>query len=166
MTANILTAERLRTLLHYDSKTGVFTRLVSTSSNARVGDVAGSPNSKGYLQIGVDGKSYLSHRLAWLYVNGEWPIADTDHINRVKTDNRICNLRQVNRSENMQNRKHFNSNNTSGFLGVSLDSKREKWKAIIMVNRKFIFLGRFPTAELANQAYLEAKQKLHPGCTI
>ena len=84
-----LTAERLREVLDYDPDTGVFTRKVRTASSVKVGDVAGSLNGKGYIRIRVDGRLYFAHRLAWLYVHGEWPVDQVDHINGIKNDNRI-----------------------------------------------------------------------------
>jgi len=89
-------------LLTYDPYTGLFTWLVDAYSNKVKGKIAGSIK-EGYINISIDRKLYRAHRLAWLYVNGVFP-SEIDHINRVKSDNRICNLREVSRSENCQNR--------------------------------------------------------------
>lgn len=153
-----LSAVRLRELLHYDPLTGVFTRLVRTSSNANAGATVGVPTN-GYLYAGVDGKRYRCHRLAWLYQMGAWPENDIDHINGVRDDNRWENLRHVTRSENMQNQHRAKSNNISGFLGVSKDG--DKWAAKIKTNEGQRFLGSFNDAEQASAAYLAAKRTLH-----
>ncbi|EBY0956393.1 HNH endonuclease, partial [Salmonella enterica subsp. enterica serovar Kentucky] len=84
-----------------------------------------SINSDGYLMIMINGKAYPAHRLAWLIVYGTMPDGFIDHINRVRTDNRISNLRLVTHSENMQNRK-IQKNNKSGYRGVSWDAKYGK----------------------------------------
>ena len=143
-----LTAERLRELFHYDPLTGVFTRLVSTASNARAGDVAGTLMQIGYLLIGIQGKSYLAHRLAWLFVHGEWPKDQIDHINRDRTDNRICNLREATIKQNQRNLSK-SCNNTSGVPGVHWRSDRAKWWALIESDGQKHYLGMFNTKEEA-----------------
>ena len=92
-----ITADELRSILHYNPLTGVFTRIRSAHPH-RVGVVVGSV-SHGYILIGLLGKRYRAHRLAWLYVYGTWPKHDIDHINRNRSDNRICNLRDVTRQQ-------------------------------------------------------------------
>lgn len=154
-----LTVERLRALLHYDQATGVFTRRVSRGGSA-AGSVAGCPDKDGYVMLMVDRVSYKAHRLAWLYFHGEWPSGDVDHINEQTGDNRIINLRQASRSENMQNRSAANRGNRSGFLGVSRNNGR--WFAQITVARKRVHLGYHDTPEAAHAAYVEAKRRLHP----
>jgi len=91
----MLTTDRLRELLDYDTETGLFRWKTPTNNRITVGSLAGQNHPKGYTRIGVDGAKYLAHRLAWLYVHGVWPINQIDHINRMKTDNRINNLRDV-----------------------------------------------------------------------
>ena len=87
-----LTAEHLRSQLHYDPATGVFTRKVATSNTVKVGDVAGNRHIDGYWEVSVLNKTYLAHKLAWLYVYGEMPSGRLTHINGDKSDNRIENL--------------------------------------------------------------------------
>jgi hypothetical protein len=100
-----ITAERLRQLLHYDPERGVFTwlsRPAERSWNTRfAGTRAGTINGLGYVVIGILGRRYKAHRLAWLYVHGEWPGRELDHINCDKSDNRIANLRPATRSQNI-----------------------------------------------------------------
>lgn len=154
-----LTAQRLRELLRYDPETGVFTRRVKTSARTFVGKVAGAASSGGYLQIRVDSARYLAHRLAWLYMNGEWPKQCIDHINGIRTDNRITNLRDVSSGVNAQN--VHNSKGRSGLVGVSVH--RHGFVAFIGKNHSVTYLGIFKTAEEARAAYIVAKRQLHDG---
>ena len=147
----MLTQKRLKELLHYDESTGVFTWRVAKSHRMRVGSVAGSVAlPKGYIRIKIDCRNYLAHRLALFYVHGVFPASETDHINRIKTDNRIANLRPCTQSENNKN-THVNAKNTSGFKGVS--RYRGKWTARGAINGTRHYLGYFPTAEAASEAY-------------
>ncbi len=98
-----------------------------------------SINSDGYLMIMINGKAYPAHRLAWLIVYGTMPDGFIDHINRVRTDNRISNLRLVTHSENMQNRK-IQKNNKSGYRGVSWDAKYGKWSEPPRVSWRVFYL--------------------------
>lgn len=160
----MITQKRLRELLSYDPDTGVFQWLFSRGT-ARAGAVAGSADSYGYLQTKIDRRCYLNHRLAWLYVHGEWPTRQIDHINGKRTDNRLANLRIVSASVNQQNHRVARVDNKCGLLGVSSSGKR--WQARIShPGGKDAYLGLFDTPELAHAAYLEAKRRLHPGCTI
>ena len=144
--ASPITQEHLRQLLAYSAETGVFTRKVSTSNSVKVGDIAGSPSSNGYINIGVLGKLQKAHRLAWLYVYGVWPSEDIDHVNRDRTDNRICNLRAVTRQQNMHNTSRL-SNNKSGHPGVHWDVAAKKWVAQVGHNGKSTYVGQFSLLE-------------------
>lgn len=154
-----LTAEYLRSILHYDQETGIFTRKVSTSNRVKVGDVAGCPDGQGYLQISVQSRLYQAHRLAWLYMHGEWPKLNIDHINRNPSDNRLVNLRDVTNKQNMQNAGKY-SHNTSGHPGVSWYKQKSKWRARITHNQKQIHLGYFSILEEAIAAR-KAAEKLY-----
>lgn len=135
-----LTQERLKELFNYDPETGIFTRIISTG-NVFSGDVAGTVSKKdGYERICINYKRHLSHRLAFLYVDGYFPEHDVDHINGVRTDNSWNNLRHASRSCNNQNCK-VSKNNTSGFHGVTYNKKYNKWEAQAMLNRKKTYLG-------------------------
>jgi hypothetical protein len=154
-----LTAARLRELFNYDPETGLFTRLVQTASNARVGTVAGSLN-KGYILVCVDRMRFFGHRLAWLYVHGRFPAKHIDHINGIGHDNRIVNLRECTHYENLQNitaRKH----STSGYVGASFHKQTGKWQSKIRLKGKHIYLGVFQSKEEAHEAYVKAKAKYH-----
>lgn len=157
----------LKTALDYDEATGIFTWKAPTGRRTRIGDVAGAITEKGYRVIGVKGKVYFAHRLAWLYVHGKWPTEFLDHINGDRADNRIANLREADRALNGQNLKQATAQNqSSGFLGVSKVKTKKKWRAMIDYQGLKISLGYFETPELAHQAYLMVKRKLHDGCTI
>lgn len=140
------TAEYLRSVLHYDPETGIFTWKVRTSNRINVGDATGCPNGDGYLLISVQSRLYQAHRLAWLYVYGEWPEDQIDHINRNRSDNRIANLRDVSHKQNGQNAGKY-SHNTSGHTGVSWHKQSSKWRATIKHNQKKIHLGYFENLE-------------------
>jgi hypothetical protein len=167
-----LTAERLRELVHYDTASGVFTRLKvatkfgTTSAHRRyTGRKLGTVDKRNNtVQIGIDGRVYFAHRLAWLYVHGKWPENEIDHINGDQTDNRLCNLRDVTRSVNMQNRRKPMPGTKSGYLGVEWSGT--SWRARIKKNKVRYELGCYPTPEEAFEAYLKAKRRLHEGCTI
>ncbi|MCU4119319.1 HNH endonuclease signature motif containing protein [Variovorax sp. N23] len=163
MAKSDLTAARLRELLHYDPETGVFTR-ASGGPGIRIGDVAGSLHADGYVAIMLKGSLYQAHRLAMLYVNGQWPDGEVDHRNGNRSDNRIDNLRNTTATVNQQNRQRATVKNKVGLLGVTV--RREKFRASITVAGKTRYLGDFDTPELAHQAYLEEKRRVHPGCTI
>ena len=156
---NELTAEYLRSVLHYVQETGIFTWKVSTSNRVKVGGIAGSLDGGGYLQIRLQRRPHLAHRLAWLYVYGSWPKDQIDHINRDRADNRIENLREATNKQNMQNRSK-SSHNTSGHPGVSWYKRISKWVAKIMHNQKQIHLGCFNTIEEAIAAR-KAAEKLY-----
>lgn len=161
----IITAARLREVLHYNPITGVFTWRVRTSTCVQVGDVAGGSGSGGYIDIRIDGRKHGAHRLAWLYMTGELPEHEIDHENTCRSDNRWDNLRDATHAQNMQNLRKAPSHNTSGFLGVSED-RRGLWRAQIMVGGRNKSLGYHQTQELAHAAYLEAKARLHPFQTL
>lgn len=135
-----LTQARLKDRVNYDPETGVMTR-IRNSGTAKAGDIMGSVMSHDYLTAGVDGRQYLIHRLAWLYVYGEWP-KNIDHINHKRDDNRIANLRAVTRTENQRNQS-LRKTNASGALGVHWCARRQKWVAQIKAGGRGIYLGRY-----------------------
>ena len=113
----------------------------------KIGDVAGSVDKKGYVRVGVEGESYYAHRLIYKLVHGE-DAEQVDHINGVKTDNRISNLRSVSNRENGRNRK-VSSNNSSGCPGVSWNCKGRLWEVRINADGRRIFLGGYSDIDLA-----------------
>ena len=153
----MLTAETVRKLLDYEPETGVF-RWRSGREGVSKGMVAGTKNAAGYRQIMILRKRYYAHRLAWLYVNGDWPHAEVDHANGDKADNRISNLRLAEKSQNRANTA-LQRNNTSGFKGVCFHKPIGKFYASIQIEKKYKFLGYFDTPEKAHAAYYEAAEK-------
>lgn len=159
-----LTAQRLRELLDYDPETGIFTRRIFRSANAKAGDKAGALMLNGYSAISINKKSFYCHRLAWLYTNGKWPNSCIDHIDGNRLNNAISNLRDLPQRINNQNIAKARAHNTTKHLGVKKNN--DKWGARIGLDGKAFWLGTFKTPELAHAAYLEAKRRLHAGCTI
>ncbi len=163
---NSVTQAMLKETLHYDEITGIFTWIVSSAHRIAIGDIAGFVDNRGYIIIGILNKKYFAHRLAWLYVNGSWPEKLLDHKNGIKSDNRIDNLRDVSQAMNIQNLRKPPKHNKSGYIGASWDKQRGLWQARIDVNGKLLSLGRFKDPKDAHDAYIAAKRKFHPGCTI
>lgn len=160
------TAERLRIEFHFDPLSGLFTRLEQSIFRSGRDKTVGCVGDRGYLKITIGRRTYLAHRLAWMYIHGCWPSGVIDHINGVKTDNRLENLRDVSQSTNTQNRKAAKLTATSGFMGVSKVTGSNTWRASIKVDGKYLYMGGFKTPESAHDAYLNAKRKHHEGCTI
>ena len=125
-------------MFKYDKETGLFSRKLTDGSYKSVG----KKTKDRYMKIGIDKKQYLLHRLAWLYVYGEMPKNELDHINHNRYDNRISNLRETNRSENCQNMSKSKAN-TSGVTGVNWHKHGERWVARIHVDKKRVELGAF-----------------------
>ena len=158
-----LTQERLMSLVSYDAETGVFTWRI-TRRNCKTGAVAGSL-LKGYVRISIDSKIYAAHRLAWLYTHGCWPSNEIDHINRVRNDNRLCNLREATRELNTQN-ANVRVDSPYGIRGVTKHKYRNKYRARIQANKKAMLLGLFDTPEEAAAAYAAAAAKLHAQALV
>lgn len=161
----MLTQERLKEVLDYDPGTGLFRWRSYRCGRALAGAVCGTDNGKGYLTIHIDLVHYKAHRLAWLYVHGVWPEDRIDHINGIKGDNRLANLREANKFTNSQNQRRAQSHNKCGYLGVH-QRDNGRFRASIRVNSKLLSLGTFDTPEHAHKAYVEAKRRLHEGCTL
>ncbi|EAB5378246.1 HNH endonuclease [Salmonella enterica] len=159
MMENQLTQEILKSILSYDHITGIFTRIHS-GGGVKSGDVCSYViPSTGYIATRVFGKLYTAHRLAWLYHYGEWPDGEIDHIDRCRTNNAISNLRCVTISINAHNTKVRSDNNT-GYKGVYYYKSRDKYWAYFCLNNKRVSLGYHETAEMANEAVINAK-RLH-----
>ena len=148
--------------LSYDPDTGEFFWKIKPSKNIAKGSKAGGVDKLGYVRLqytykGVARKMYL-HRLAWRIYYGEWPDLVIDHINRDRSDNRLCNLRVVTVRDNVRNARP----KSGKYSGVHFDSLRSKWVAKVRVDGgKRIFLGRFPCPTLAAIAYDKASSEYH-----
>ena len=149
--------ETVKRIFSYDKDTGEFTRIVAPQGT-KVGDTAGSLGENGYVRLKIDYKTYRAHRIAWLYHYGKFPDGDIDHINHNKSDNRICNLRDVPNLDNQKN-KPILARNKSDVTGVSWSKERQKWVAFISVNSKTKNLGRFKNKYDAIKARRDAEIK-------
>lgn len=158
--SSALTKERVAELLDYSPDSGEFVWRPVRARAHRKG-VINTTNVYGYIVIQIDKRIYKAHRLAWLYCTGSMPIGVIDHINGVKTDNRICNLRDTSSVLNSHNRRNPNINSTTGFLGVY--QSRGAFVAAIKINGRNKHIGSFKTAIEAHEAYMIAKQYLHIG---
>lgn len=150
--------------LSYDPVSGIFLWKIRVSKKVQANSIAGNIGSNGYRYIGItcNGKytRYAAHRLAWLITVGNLPTNNIDHINGIRIDNRLCNLREATHSENQHNRPMLR-NNTSGFKGVSYHKAINKFAARISLDGKSHYLGYFTTPEKAHQAYCKAAKELH-----
>tara|TARA_R110000772_G_scaffold180835_1_gene292128 strand:+ start:150 stop:644 length:495 start_codon:yes stop_codon:yes gene_type:complete len=144
----MITQEKLKNILTYDKITGLFYRKASNS-------IAGSFDTRGYVRIYAGSKTYLAHRLVWLYIYGEFPTAGIDHINGIVGDNRIDNLRSADQFTNQKNRK-VNKNNKSGCMGVYGQSNGS-WVVTIKIKNKSHYLGTFTDIQKAIKARKEAE---------
>lgn len=158
-----ITQERLQSLLHYDPETGLFTYL-EDRKHKDAGEIAGAINTNGYVVIPLDGKLFYAHRLAFVYMTGSLPENHVDHINHVRTDNRWINLRAVTQAENNRNAS-IRKDNTSGYTGVSLSTRSQRWIAVCSIAGKRKQLGTFDTKEDAAKAVADAKL-LHYGIVV
>ena len=160
MNLRTLSQSDVKAKLNYDELTGIFTWINSENPKIKNGDVAGSVNRNGYCYIGLYGEVYRAHRLAWLYITGKNPTAQIDHINGNKADNRFENLREASNLKNTRNR-NLNSNNKSGYRGVSWASHANKWVAHAMSKGKRKKLGYFDTALQASKAFQAYAKRNH-----
>lgn len=163
--AELMSLEEARSRIDYRPDTGEFFLKRHLRYPSLNGRKISSRDAAGYAQINM--KPYgpvKGHRLAWLLHYGEWPKGSIDHINGVRDDNRIENLRIANNQINCQNKRKALPSNKLGVLGVSYYAGA--YRANIMLNKKQIHIGRFDTIEEASRAYVDAKRKYHEGCTI
>ena len=138
----IITQAKLRRILNYNPETGVFTWLVKPCRKYHVGMTAGTINKRGYVLIVINYIQYRAHRLAWMYIHGQMPDSQIDHINQNRSDNRLCNLREATSAENNKNRPRLKANK-SGVTGVYWNKTAHKWHAQIRVEGKNTHLGLF-----------------------
>lgn len=155
----MITKDELMAVLNYDPETGVFTWRVKMSQKMP-GSRAGNLQPHGYIKIRINRRHYYAHRLAWLYMSGEWPKEEVDHINGDRSDNRWANLRAASRNENQCNVR-LSVANTSGVRGVVWCKSTSRWRAQIKLRRKMFHVGRYDSIEEAAAAYADAARKLH-----
>jgi hypothetical protein len=155
-----MTKEELDLLFEYDYNSGKLIWKVDRGACSRNGKVAGFIGSDGYISIEINNKAYKAHRLIWIMIYGKLPNDKVDHINGIRHDNRLCNLRECSHYENMRNR-YKNSNNKSGYKGVSWSKDKQKWLVQLMVNKNRIHVGLFNDINDAAEAYKLAAIKYH-----
>jgi hypothetical protein len=156
----VIDANTLREALAYDQETGAFTWRTK-HGHMLAGTSAGSISHYGYVEIRLQKKLYKAHRLAWLYVHGEWPAEQIDHINGNKADNRLCNLRPATNRENARNKPAY-KRNTSGIKGVSWSKVSQKWMAMVTnEDGRYVYLGLFTDKAEAALVRAAAAQKFH-----
>ena len=154
--------EYLNKLFDYEPVTGRLFWKKSLSNRVKVGDQAGSYMSNGYLTVQINKTPWLVHHLIWIIHNDVHPKEHLDHLNGIRNDNRIENLREAPQKINLRNAK-MRSNNISGVTGVSFVAKRDKYKARIMVNYKEKHLGYHLTlaeAVAARENYIQTHPEL------
>lgn len=156
----MLTQERLKEVLSYDQGTGLFSWRNDMRNGSKAGQAAGWVSVGGYVYIGIDRAHYRAHRLAWLYVHGEFPKFVIDHANGVATDNRISNLRPATQTQNMHNKRAAKSSKT-GVKGVCYCSSTGRYQVKITVDGKYKHIGRYDTVEEGAAAYAEAAKRYH-----
>lgn len=159
-------AKSARERLDYDPLTGLFTRK-ETARRWKAGTVLTGTLSHGYVRVWIDGHQIAAHRLAWLWMTGEWPSQDIDHLDGNRANNAWANLRNVDRSTNLENQRGAKSHNRStGLLGAYKSPAPGRFIARISVKGKHKSLGSFDSAEEAHKAYVAAKRILHAGNTL
>lgn len=155
-----ITADLVRSFYGYDPATGYLTYRARARLRCDVGDRAGSSTHHGYRQIKVAGWTFQEHRIAWMHHYGCFPEDHIDHINGIKSDNRLVNLRLATISQNNRNRGPY-QRNTAGYKGVTWHKQRKRWQAACWANGKQNYLGLFETAEDASKAYVDYAKEHH-----
>jgi hypothetical protein len=148
----------LRQTFVYDAATGLFYRVGRYPARP-----SGRVNSRGYVILRIKGQTYFAHRLAWLYIYGEWPSAIIDHINRERDDNRLSNLRDVSSSQNNLNRTiDTKGRGASGRKGIAVLKRKDgtlRYQAVLCRDGDVVYLGLFDDIEAASAAYEAAAAK-------
>jgi hypothetical protein len=137
----MLTADHLREIIHYDPETGVFTWRIRPSQRTFAGDVTGVAVRKdGYCSVKIGRQSYKAHRLAWLYMTGEWPEHEVDHRDRNRANNVWRNLRAATKKQNQENRTP-RRDSSSGVTGVLWSNRDQAWRATIVIEGRKRHIG-------------------------
>ena len=144
----------IKTYFMYDEEIGHLVRVKKTNKNQKLGICVGNNRADGYVNVSINGKLYLEHRLIWLYHYKSMPI-EIDHIDRDNTNNRLTNLRASTRSLNMHNVVVYNNRQ----LPTGVHKHYNKFRALLGVNGVQKHLGLYSTVEDAEKAYLKAKHE-------
>jgi hypothetical protein len=153
-----LSQSRLRELLHYNPRTGVFTWRVTHGYRAIRGQFAGSSDTRGYNRIQINGVKYRSSHLAFTLMTGRWPTKLIDHINRDTSDDRWRNLREATPIQNQANAT-IRKGKTVPLKGVTWNTNKQCYIAQIKINNRQIHLGNFNNSQQAHTAYIIAARK-------
>lgn len=146
--------------VEYNPASGEFKWRKSPHHLVKAGDIAGSQEKRGYRIIQVRKNSIKAHRAAWAITYGYFPTLEIDHIDNNPSNNRISNLREVDRSRNQMNAR-LPKNNSSGVKGVSYCNPKKKWIASIGFNKKRICIGHFDSIDDAIKARKEKEKEIH-----
>ena len=152
--------ETVKKLFYYDAESGMLIWRFGNGRNVKPWQEVKAKNVHGYYTAKIHGKSYLAHRLAWLYVHGSFPNKYIDHKNRIRNDNRLCNLRDVNTTDNAQNISLPN-HNTSGQIGVSWIKSHNCWTVFVKVNKKNKWLGYYKNLDDAITVRKEGERQYY-----
>jgi hypothetical protein len=156
----MLTYQKVQRLLAYNPSTGDITWKVNKVPRGKKGAIAGCTRDDGYIVVGIGGKMYLAHRLAFLLQTGKWPKEQMDHIDMNPSNNRWSNLREATHAQNLFNQKH-NKKNRAKQKGIYKRKDCNRWSAMIQKDKKVIYLGLFKTKNAAAAAYKTAAHKYH-----
>jgi hypothetical protein len=156
----VIDQETVKKLFHYDAESGMLLWRYGNGRNVKPWQEVKAKNGHGYYTAKIHGKSYLAHRLAWLYVHGTFPEQDIDHKNRIRNDNRLRNLRAVSRTDNCQNIS-LPSHNKSGHIGVSWFKNHDCWTVYVKVNKKNKWLGYYKNLNDAIAARKEGEKQYY-----
>lgn len=156
----MITQAQLKVILHYCPVSGHFVWKVDRNANKLIGKRAGYRDKKGYRKIMIDEVGHNEHRLAWLYMTGNWPEDQIDHINNIKDDNSFANLRQATNGQNQQNIKMFKTNK-SGYKNVSWHKIMKKWVVLLRINNKTAIREYFSDVNEAGQFAEKARKQIH-----
>lgn len=157
-----LTQADVKAQFDYDAESGILFKKFKSGKQKPCGH---KPVCNGYGRIGINGINYLTHRIIWLWYYGAWPKYEIDHIDRDRMNNRIENLEDADRNQNMHN-QGIRKNNTTGYPGVSWREDCGKYRTKITNNRKQISIGYYRAAEEAFLAYMVAKIEHHPESLV
>lgn len=154
---NTPSVDRVRELFEY--RDGHLYRKVRTAQRSKVGERAGSKDANGYIRIKVDGVLLGAHRIIWAMHKGYWPSIFLDHINGIRDDNRIENLREATMAQNIFAQIGAHDGSLTGVRGIVFDKRTRQWVARITKNRRKIHLGTFWDIREAAKAYRDAAEK-------
>ena len=154
-----ITQSELLELFEYNEHTGKLKWKISRTNAIKVGQEVNHISKRGYVQVRLNGKLWMVHRLIWLMKTGTFPKLHIDHINGIRHDNSWSNLREVDRFLNMQNMHDAHIDSTTQILGVTFDKQSGKYKAQMFRNGKVVLGKKFDTKQEASECYNNFKKE-------